>query len=543
VYFSTTRLGLESRDPRLAVISCRTRLPRCTEEVQDEGVVGDHHRQELSKEGKVAEQLRVERPGLQVLLRLLRRRALLVAIPLVIVPAAALAFSLQEEKKYSASASLLFRDSGAGTTVLASTDPEREAATIVRVLQTGVVERRVARKLGGSIPGSVSVISEGDSNLVTVKATATTPRRAARVANTYTEEYIAYRRDSDRREIASERRSIRRELASIGRDRQRRFERGVLRRQLAELAVAGSQSGAPRQVGSAEPSSSPSSPKPLRNTLIGALVGLVIGLGLAVARDRLDRRIRDPEELQTAFDRPIIGRIPKSRALAKTTPGTSGLPRVEADAFHSLRANLVHFAGDHDTQSLVVTSAEPEEGKTTVAWNLACAASGASTKVMLIEGDLRRPTLAGSLGAGDSPGLSDLLAGKSSLGDVVRQVAVPASQDGNGTTRTLDVILAGSSPSNPMDLLNSKRMAELLRTAAASYDLVVIDTPPTSAAADAVPLFTQVGGVIVVGRIAKSTYDSTAELSDLLKRIDAPTLGVVVNSAEVRRYQYGPYSR
>ena len=471
-------------------------------------------------------------------LRLLWRRKLLIAIPLIVVPAAALSFSLEQEKKYTASASLIFRDSGSGAQPLVSDDPEREAATNVRLLQGDLVRQRVERALGGSIGGTVDVIPEGESNLVTVEATATDPDRAARIANTYAAEYTAFRRGNARRELRQEQQQVRRELAALPKGPAAAPERLALRRRVARLAVAAPKAGAVRQVGSATPPSSASSPHPVRNTLLGALVGLIVGLVLAGARDRLDRRIRDPHELESVFARPIIGRIPKSRALAKRRPGAHGLPPAEAEAFHSLRANLLYFAADRGARSVLVTSAEPGEGKTTIAWNLACAASSPSARVLLIEGDLRRPTLARSLGAGDASGLTEFLEGKAPLADVVREVVVASLDHGSDKPRTVHLILAGSSPPNPLDLIDSERMRDLLKTLPETYDLVVIDTPPTSTTADAIPLLSQVGGVIVVGRLAKSDYDSATELSELLTRLDAPTFGVVVNSDEPRSYYY-----
>jgi succinoglycan biosynthesis transport protein ExoP len=473
-----------------------------------------------------------------VFLRLLWRRKLLIAIPLIVVPAAALIFSLDQEEKYTASASLIFRDSGSGAQPLVSEDPAREAATNVRLLQGELMKQRVERALGGSIGGTVDVIPEGESNLVTVEATATDPDRAARIANTYAAEYTAFRRENARRVLRQEQRQVRREFEALPKGPAAAPERLALRRRLARLAVAAPQAGGVRQVGSAAPPSSASSPYPVRNTLLGALVGLVLGLVLAGARDRLDRRIRDPRELESVFARPIIGRIPKSRALAKRHPGAHGLPPAEAEAFQALRANLVYFASDRGAHSVLVTSAEPGEGKTTIAWNLACAASSPGARVLLVEGDLRRPTLARSLGAGDGPGLTELLEGKAALAEVVREVAVGSFDHGSEKPRTVHLILAGSSPANPLDLIDSERMRELLRTLPESYDLVVIDTPPTSTTADAIPLLSQVGGVIVVGRLAKSDYDSVTELSELLTRLDAPTFGVVVNSDEPRSYYY-----
>ena len=472
-------------------------------------------------------------------LRLLWRRKLLIAIPLIVVPAAALIFSLEQEKKYTASASLIFRDSGPGSQPLVSDDPVREAATNLGLLQGDLVRQRVERALGGSIGGTVSVTPEGESNLVTVEATATDSNRAARIANTYAAEYTAFRRENARRDLRQEQRQVSRELAALPKGPAASPERLALRRRLARLAVARPQAGSVEQVGSANPPSSASSPNPVRNTLLGALLGLILGLVLAGARDRLDRRIRDPRELESVFARPIIGRIPKSRALGKRRRrGVQGLPSAEAEAFHALRANLSHFTADRSVRSVLVTSAEPGEGKTTIAWNLACAASSPGTRVILIESDLRRPTLARSLGVADAPGLTELLEGKADLADVVREVAVASLDHGSEKPRTVHLILAGASPASPLDLLDSERMRELLRTLPESYDLVVIDTPPTSTTADAIPLLSQVSGVIVVGRLAKSDYDSASELSELLTRVGAPTFGVVVNSDEPRSYYY-----
>jgi succinoglycan biosynthesis transport protein ExoP len=481
--------------------------------------------------------------ALRVFLRLLWRHKFLIALPTIVVAGAALAFSLQQEQKYSASASLIFRDSGPAAQPLVSEDPEREAATNVRLLQGDLLERRVARALGGSIGGTVSVVAEGDSNVITVKATATDPERAARIANTYAREYTQFRRETARRELREEQRETRGELAALddippgtADPLAIERERFALQRRLAQLAVATPGAEAIRPIGSAQPPASASSPNPVRNTVLGGLVGLIVGLVLAGARDRLDRRIRDPQELESVFERPIIGRIPKSRALAKRRPGAKALPRAEAEAFHSLRANLLYFGADGRPRSVLVTSAEPREGKTTIAWNLACAASSPGSRVILIEGDLRRPTLARSLGVGDAQGLTEFLEGEASLAEAVREVAVASPDNGSETPRTVSLILAGSPAANPLDLLDSQRMRELLAELSETYDLVVIDTPPTSTTADAIPLLNQVGGVIVVGRLAKSGYDSANELSELLTRLQAPTFGVVVNSDESRSY-------
>ena len=144
--------------------------------------------------------------------------------------------------------------------------------------------------------------------------------------------------------------------------------------------------------------------------MVGALLGLAIGIALAIALERGDRRIRDPRLIEYVLGRPVIGRIPRSRALAKSGRSTSALPPAAAEAFRTVRANLRRQLNERDVRSVLVTSAIPREGKTTLVWNLARMEAAPGSRVLLIEADMRRPVLAHSLGANGAAGLSELLA-------------------------------------------------------------------------------------------------------------------------------------
>jgi receptor protein-tyrosine kinase len=379
--------------------------------------------------------------------------------------------------------------------------------------------------------------------VATIEATAADPRSASRLANAYAAEYIKFRGESIAADIRDARSRIKRQLEALPGGRASRFERRALRQELRELTIERAVSSAGvRQVTVAEPPTDPSAPKPARNTMIGLVIGLIIGFILALIRERLDVTVREPDRFEEAFDSPVIGKIPRSRALDKTPPGEA-LPPVDAQAFHNLRANLRVRQNGHGP-AVVVTSAEAGEGKTTVAWNLACAAAGPGSRVLVIEADLRRPALSRRLGLGDRPGLSDVLKGSATLDQAIAQVPVASLENGNTPARTVDVLLAGSASGDPTGLLESERMREVLAVVAEEYELVVIDTPPTSVASDAVPLVVRVSGVIVVGRVARSREKAIMQLSKELRRLHAPTLGVVVNAAEVPRdtyrYYYGP---
>jgi len=203
---------------------------------------------------------------------------------------------------------------------------------------------------------------------------------------------------------------------------------------------------------------------------------LLLGVALAFLMERLDRRVRNPKELDTIFDRPILAAVPESRTLSKASSSVERLGTGEREAFRMLRANLRYFNVDNDIRSVLVTSAAPGDGKTTVAWNLATTAAENEGRVLLIEADLRHPGIAGGLGMRGAQGLSTILAGECSLGTVVQEVPVPERQNGRAA-RTVDVLLSGPLPPNPSDLMESARMRELIAEAEREYDLVVVDTP------------------------------------------------------------------
>lgn len=493
-----------------------------------------------------------DKAGSQRTLSVLRRRAPVVLACLLLSPLAAFLISNQQEKQYSASASLLFRDPGFdqklfGSSILdRSSDPDREAATNVRLVSLDVVASRAGRRLGGidrsRIADTVTVAPEGQSDVVRVTATHESPRSAARIANVFAEEYIRFRRDADRNKIREAQGILRRQLRAPA-QQDGSAPAGSLREQAQQLDVLASlQTGNAELVERAEIPSSPSAPRTQRNTVIGGVLGLLLGLGLAFLIERFDRRIRDPKEVEEIFDRPILGAIPDSRALARTELTHEVLPARDGEAFRMLRANLRYFNIDHDIKSVLVTSAAPADGKSTVSWNLAAAAAGGGGRALLIEADLRHPVLADSLSMQGELGLSTILSGDGALNDVAQQIPVQAGASGRGL-RTVDVLLAGSLPPNPADLLESDRMREVISAAEKSYDLVVIDTPPTSVVSDAIPLVNQVGGVIVVVRLAKTSREAAIHLKNQLSHLDAPVLGAVVNAigsgGEAYGYGYG----
>ena len=257
------------------------------------------------------------------------------------------------------------------------------------------------------------------------------------------------------------------------------------------------------QIDRAKSPAEASAPKPVQNTVIGAIVGLALGLALAIALERRDRRVRDPRSWSTLGS--LIGRIPRSRALARSGRGTRALPAPEAEAFRTVRVNLRRQLEQQGARSLIVTSAISAR-EDTLAWNLARIEAASGSRVLLVEADLRRPSLAKSLEANGAAGLTDLLASdQAQLQDLIQpDFQVGAEGDlGAAEGGSVDVLFAGSPPANPAELLASERMQAILEVIPDRYDLVVVDTLPTIVS-DAMPILEYVGG-IVVGRLGLST--------------------------------------
>jgi receptor protein-tyrosine kinase len=495
--------------------------------------------------------------NLEGALAVIRARILLIVACFVLAAGSAFAYSTLQTKEYTATAKLLFRDPGldqqaAGVPVTGSRDPQRETATNVSLVKLGSVAERTADKVGGGVSpdavlASVTVAPEGATDIATVAATSKTPRQAAVLANTFTEQFIATRREIDQAQVMSARRLVERQLAELS-PQQRDGIRGqtLLDRQESLRILASLQTGNAELVERAMPPASPSSPKVVRNTVLGGLFGLILGVGLAFLLARLDRRIRKPEDLASAFGLPLLGVVPESDAYAAGSKGngTTALPPREAEAFRMLRAHLRYFNIDRQVRTVLVSSATSGEGKSTVARHLAQAAASMGTNVLLIEADLRRPSLGQRLGLAHATGLGEVLIGAVPVAEAIRSVNVPSGLNGSAMTAELDVLLVGAIPPNPAELLESRAMEDLLAWASEHYELVVLDTPPLTVVSDAIPLLRRVDGVVIVSRLGESTTDAAERMRTRLTSLGAPMLGVVGNAYVERKldgYGYAYY--
>lgn len=278
----------------------------------------------------------------------------------------------------------------------------------------------------------------------------------------------------------------------------------------------------------------PSSPNVPRNLALALGFGLVLGIAAAILRELLDFTVKTQEDLEGVAAPPLLGTVPYDAGI-RTQPLVTSLsthsPRAEA--FRVLRTNLQFVDVDVPDKVFVVTSAVPEEGKTTTSVNLAITMARAGLRTLLVEGDLRRPKASATLGLDHSIGVTTVLLGRVALRDAVQTHAESG----------LNVLASGAVPPNPAELLQSNAMAELLKQVRVEYDVVVVDAPPLLPVTDAALLAVQADGAIVVVRHGKTTRDQVTQALQRISQVGARSVGVVLNMSPTRRggnsYGYG----
>ncbi len=287
-----------------------------------------------------------------------------------------------------------------------------------------------------------------------------------------------------------------------------------------------------------------SSAKPVRpsypiNLGLGLGVGLLGGLGLAFAREGFDSTLRTPEQVEAVAGLPAVGIIPELTA-GRVRRRPASLPKFGcnildspdsqlAESYRAVRTALLFSNGDIPPKVILVTSALPQEGKTTVSLNSAIALAYQGAKVLLIDADLRRPEVHACLGIPAEPGLGELLAGEAEL---------PAQAAACPQVPNLFVLPAGRRRLRPAEVLGSGRMRDLLNNCRSRFDFVVIDTPPVLAVTDAVVLSKSADGVLLVVRSAQTSEQSLLRARDLLLRVNARIVGVLVNRANLHSSDY-----
>lgn len=283
--------------------------------------------------------------------------------------------------------------------------------------------------------------------------------------------------------------------------------------------------------------STPIFPELRTSLIVGGVLGLGLGIAFALMRTAADRRIRTAEDVENRTGLPVVGTIPltnsgDSRLFDSTALSDTGARFAVSEAMRSLRTNLQFMDVDNPPRAIVVTSPIPSDGKSTIACNLAATLAAGGKPVVLIDGDLRRSTVAKTMGLPGGAGLSDVLSGRAEIADVLQRT--PRYDH-------LFVLTAGSTPPNPSEVLGSERMRRLINDLA-EHATVIIDAPPLLPVTDGAVLTHQADGALVVISLGKTTHDLLERSLDTISKAGGRALGVVLNKAPVKGVDSSAYS-
>jgi len=280
---------------------------------------------------------------------------------------------------------------------------------------------------------------------------------------------------------------------------------------------------------------------------LSTILGALVGFGIAYLVDLADKTFRSPHEIIRTLNLALIGHIPVIRsAKSKALHGSSSLHPVlctffkpkshSSEAFRAIRTAIYFSTQGRRHQVIQVTSPTPGDGKTTVAANLAITIAQSGKRVLLVDGDMRRPSLHKLFKVDEKPGFSDLLVEQVPLSEAKRETEI----DG------LDLLPCGVKPVQPSELLTSYRLAEVMEEFRSQYDFVIIDTPPVLVVTDPCPVAAHVDGVICAMRIKKNVRVSAERMVEILRSVNANIIGIVVNGVGAQgtyssQYSYGAY--
>jgi len=274
---------------------------------------------------------------------------------------------------------------------------------------------------------------------------------------------------------------------------------------------------------------SPSSPNTLVNVLAGLFIGLLLGISLAVLREVLDNRIKEVDVLARVTGVPAMGVVAEDKKTERHVIATrAGSRNVRAENFRQLRANLQFAAVDEQPRIIAITSSLPGEGKTTIAINLASTLAEAGFTVCLVDADLRRPTIAGTLGLLSPVGLTSVL---------IHQISLAEALQNAGTN--LYVLASGPVPPNPSELLASSSLREVMKLLAEKVDFIIMDTAPLLPVADGTEVAALADGTLLIARHGETTEVQVRRAARSLNAVGAKVLGVVLNRVPMKSGPYG----
>ncbi len=489
-----------------------------------------------------------------------REQRVLIVLIVLAFAGGAYGLSARQARVYQARASLNFKSPNAdfsliGGSVADNQTPDARAASAAESIATIRTATAAARRLRpplapAALLSAVGVQAEARTNFVVVTGQAASSQRAADIANAFADAARTLQIQQARRTYANRAHALEQQVLRTPKGQLTNYERVVNSDRVQRLLSLAQLATPVDVVTHARASGSAVSPRPVRNGLLGLLAGITVALLVAFVRDGLDRRFRSSREMVDELRLPLVGHIPDDvLGLSIGGNGRRALTEAELESFRILRTNIDFLDVDQQSTSIVISSAVAEEGKSTVAGALAAAYAAAGRSALLVECDLRRPTLAKRLGLAATPGLSDFLVGDAAPREILQTVSMATPDKKKADTEpgaqapTFVCITAGTPTRRPAELLASARFEKFLAEVERAYDVVVVDSAPLLSIVDTLEIIPHVGRVIVCLRASKTTREQARAARAALAHFpDRPT-GVVVTGVRAGEdSEYGYYS-
>lgn len=460
--------------------------------------------------------------------RILRERVWVIVACTVLVLAAAVAYVAVAPRTYQAQAEMEVQAAGTGDTVLAALpvlhqtgNPTQDVLTAASLVTTQPVADAVVRSLHlhmspGAALADVQANPIGQTGLVAVQATTSSPELSRALANGFVDQTIALSTARMHAAIVRALPTLEAQVASV--PSAQRYGPGSLGAQLDELQQLLLQNDP--TLSSAAPAAlptAPSSPKVKLSLIAGLLAGLLVGVGAAFLFHALDPRLRREEQLRDRFATPVLARIPRQPHRSRPLLPSELSPRVQ-EAYRTLRTILTARNRSGEPRAVLVTGSGPSEGKSTTAMGLAAALADDGARVLLIEADLRKPTFASSFRLSDFTGIDSVLNGNADLSDAVVPVSI----------QEVSLQVAAAHPAERAPHLRFAAVEKLIDEAKATADYVVIDSAPLATVIDALPFAQAADEVLIVARLGETRLNKLDELDDLLSRHGVNRTGIVL---------------
>jgi succinoglycan biosynthesis transport protein ExoP len=471
----------------------------------------------------------------------------LVVLIVVAAVSAAFVYSRTAEKRYEAEADILVTPIAGndevfiGIPLIRESGQSRAVLTVARLIRTpgiaeGVRERIATDKSRDELLASIEVTPQEQSNVATVVATSNDADEAAAIANAFADELVDERTAAFQRELLAviERSQARVDAIPLA---ERSFgEAVVIQQRLGQLvALVGATDPTVQVSSAAVVPSSPSWPRPMLSLAVALLAGALLGAGVAVGIELVNPRVKREDELILEHRLPILTRVPHmpKKLVHGFLRGREPLPPDVREAYRTLRASLATSGPKGGVPEVIlITSAMPGEGKTMTSANLATTMAQAGLRVILVDGDLRRPMLGTVLGVGVSEsGLVRLLLDNATPEQVL--VNTPGHGD------NLRLLLSSADSGALVDLLRPDQVERVFAKLRRLADVIVVDSPPLTEVADALALADVADAVLVAVRLGRTRRDKLEELRRMLSRSRISPLGFVVTTRRrTRRSSY-----